>query len=86
MPAIIGFLGYNPLPAANTLAEQLVRQRTKLGLSQKESARELAVDQGTLAKWEQGKAGRSILRVPYQAIRNVNAADRPRTLMPVPLP
>jgi len=28
MPAIIRFLGYNPLPAASTLAEQLVRQRT----------------------------------------------------------
>lgn len=55
MPAIIRFVGYNPLPAANTVAEQLVRQRTSLGLSQKESARGLGVDQGTLAKWEQGK-------------------------------
>ena len=55
MPAIIDFLGYDPLPTANTLAEQLVRKRTSLGLSQKESAERLGVDPGTLAKWEQGK-------------------------------
>jgi hypothetical protein len=30
MPAIIKFLGYNPLAEAKTLAEQLVRQRTTL--------------------------------------------------------
>jgi site-specific DNA recombinase len=55
MPAVIRFLGYNPLPAADKVAEQLVRQRTTLGLSQKESARQMDVDQGTLARWEQGK-------------------------------
>lgn len=33
MPAIIRFLGYNPLPEVRTLAEQLVRQRTMQGLS-----------------------------------------------------
>lgn len=54
-PAIIRFLGYDPLPKANTLAEQLVRRRTSLGLSQKESAQRIGVDQGTLARWEQGK-------------------------------
>jgi site-specific DNA recombinase len=54
MPAIIDFLGYDPLPQANTVAEQLVRQRTSLGLSQKESAERLGVDPGTLAKWERG--------------------------------
>jgi transcriptional regulator with XRE-family HTH domain len=55
MPAIIEFLRYNPLPAANTLAEQLVRQRTSLGLSQKESAGQIGVDPGTLARWERGE-------------------------------
>jgi transcriptional regulator with XRE-family HTH domain len=66
MPAIIRFLGYNPLPAANTLAEQLVRQRTSLGLSQKESAGRIGVDSGTLAKWERGErepAGALLSRV-----------------------
>jgi len=31
MPAIIRFLGYNPLPKATTLGERLVRRRTSLG-------------------------------------------------------
>ncbi len=34
MPATIRFLVHNPLPAANTLAERLVRERTSKGLSQ----------------------------------------------------
>jgi transcriptional regulator with XRE-family HTH domain len=33
----------------------LVRQRTGLGLSQKEAAGEIGVDPGTLAKWERGE-------------------------------
>jgi predicted transcriptional regulator len=66
MPAIIRFLGYNPLPVANTLAEQLVRQRTGLGLSQKESAKGLGADPGTLARWERGErepSGAFLVRV-----------------------
>jgi len=55
MPAIISFLGYDPLPEANTLGQQLVRQRTSLGLSQKESAGRIGVDASTLAKWERGE-------------------------------
>jgi len=54
MPSIIQFLEYNPLPAATTLAERLVRHRTTLGMSQKEAAREIGVGQGTLARWEGG--------------------------------
>jgi transcriptional regulator with XRE-family HTH domain len=61
MPAIIRFLGYNPLPAANTVAEQLIRHRTTLGMTQKEAAGRLGVDQGTLARWERGE------RVPQAA-------------------
>ena len=52
IPAIIQFLGYNPLPSATTLGGHLVRHRTSLGLSQSESARRLGVDPGTLARWE----------------------------------
>ena len=54
---IIQFLGYNRLPAASTLAEQLVRKRTSrgLGLSQKESAGRIGVDPGTLANRERGE-------------------------------
>jgi transcriptional regulator with XRE-family HTH domain len=55
MPAILRFLGYNPLPAANGWGERLVRQRTTLGLSQKEVAKHLSVDPSTLARWERGE-------------------------------
>ena len=55
MPAIIRFLGYNPLPPAGTIAQRLVRHRTSLGLSQKEAATRIGIDPGTLARWERGE-------------------------------
>jgi len=66
MPAIIVFLGYNPLPPANTLAEHLVRQRTSLGLSRRRAAERLGVDVSTLARWELGErepTGAALARV-----------------------
>ena len=55
MPAIIRFLGYNPLPPADGWPDRLVRCRTVLGISQKESARRIGVDACTLARWERGE-------------------------------
>ena len=55
MPAIVTFLGYNPLPPAEGMAERLVRRRTSLGLTQKEAAVQIGVDAGTLAPWERGE-------------------------------
>lgn len=55
MPAIIRFLGYNPLPAAEGWAFRLVQSRTILGQSQKEAARQIGVDPDTLARWERGE-------------------------------
>jgi transcriptional regulator with XRE-family HTH domain len=52
MPAIIRFLGYNPMPEAKSLAEQLIRQRTTLGMSREGAALEIGVDPGALARWE----------------------------------
>jgi len=51
MLVVVRFLGYKPLPAADTLGERLVRHPT-LGLSQKEAAKHLGVGPGTLARWE----------------------------------
>jgi site-specific DNA recombinase len=50
MPSIIGFLGYNPLPEGATMGERLVRQRTTLGLTQREAAERIGVDPGTLGE------------------------------------
>lgn len=55
MPAIIEFLGYNPLPAATTMPERLLRHRTSRGLPQSEAAKLIGVDPGTLARWERGE-------------------------------
>jgi transcriptional regulator with XRE-family HTH domain len=63
MPAIIEFLGYNPFPAATTLAGRLFRHRTSLGLSQSASARLIGVDPSTLARWERGEKKPRLMRV-----------------------
>lgn len=55
VPAIINFVGYNPLPVATTIADQLVRRRTELGMSQKEAAQQMGVDPSTLAQWERSE-------------------------------
>ena len=38
MPAIIAFLGYNPVPEPTGEAERLVWQRRSMGISQREAA------------------------------------------------
>jgi transcriptional regulator with XRE-family HTH domain len=55
MPAIIQFLGYNPLPAASSLPERLATARRALGLSQRKMAAKLGVDPATLMGWEAGR-------------------------------
>jgi transcriptional regulator with XRE-family HTH domain len=55
MPAIIKFLGYNPLPPPDGWPNRLVLHRTALGLSQKEAAHQIGVDPCTLARWERGE-------------------------------
>jgi transcriptional regulator with XRE-family HTH domain len=55
MPAIIRFLGYNPLPQSDRWSDRLVDCRTALGLSQQESAQRIGVDASTLARWERGE-------------------------------
>jgi len=55
MPAIIRFLGYNPVPPGNGWAKRLVQCRTALGITQKEAARRMGVDASTLARWERGE-------------------------------
>lgn len=54
MPAVLKFLDSDPLPAAVTLAENLVNRRRMHGITQEGLARRLGVDPGTLARWERG--------------------------------
>jgi len=55
IPAIIQFLGYNPLPAASSLPERLATARRALGLSQRKMAEKLGIDPATLMGWEAGR-------------------------------
>ena len=55
VPAIIQFLGYNPLPPASSLPERLATVRKALGLSQRKMAGRLGVDPATLMGWEEGR-------------------------------
>jgi transcriptional regulator with XRE-family HTH domain len=55
LPAIIRFLGYNPLPEPRTIPERLVAKRLERGWSRKLAARHLGIDVSTLRDWEQGK-------------------------------
>jgi transcriptional regulator with XRE-family HTH domain len=52
IPAIIRFLGYSPLPPANTFPERLATTRRVLGLSQRKMAEAMGVDPTTLRGWE----------------------------------
>jgi transcriptional regulator with XRE-family HTH domain len=55
LPAIIRFLGYNPLPEPRTVPERLLMKRLERGWSRTVAARELGIDQSTLRDWEHGK-------------------------------
>ena len=51
-PAILSFIGYDPLPIPETKGEQLRRKRWHLGLTSYEMASRLGIDSGALLKRE----------------------------------
>jgi len=56
IPKIIEFLGCDPFePLSESLAEKIKAYRRVHGLSQKNLAEQLGVDQTTLAGWERGE-------------------------------
>ena len=55
MAGVVQFLGINPFPNGDTVAQRLVSRRMARGLTQKAFAVELGVDPSTLAKWERGE-------------------------------
>jgi transcriptional regulator with XRE-family HTH domain len=52
---VVKFLGFNPFPNGDTLAQRLVNHRKALGTTQKDFARQIGVDPSTLAGWECGE-------------------------------
>jgi transcriptional regulator with XRE-family HTH domain len=65
-PKLILFLGHDPRPLPETLADRVRHRRIGLGLTIKQLASELGVDPGTLADWEGGRrqpAGKFLAKV-----------------------
>jgi len=54
VPAIIRWLGYDPLPLASSLGEWIAIERTRRGLARRALAAALGWDEATLGKYEQG--------------------------------
>ena len=52
LAGVVKFLGYNPFEKCDTMAQRLASYRKAAGVSQKNFALQLGVDQSTLAKWE----------------------------------
>jgi transcriptional regulator with XRE-family HTH domain len=55
IPAIIQFLGDDPLPPGNSLPERLATRRKVLGLSQQGMDESMGIDPDTLQGWEAGQ-------------------------------
>jgi transcriptional regulator with XRE-family HTH domain len=55
MAGVITFLGFNPFPNCDTVAQRLVNRRKTLGATQKDFACQIGVDPSTLARWERGE-------------------------------
>ena len=55
-PIIVAFLGYEPWAVPNTLQEKIVAARRRRGWPIERAAHEIGVDEGTLRKWESGRA------------------------------
>jgi len=51
---VLKFLGYDPLPAARSLSERVLLMRKRRGITQKQLAKRLGLDQTTLGKLERG--------------------------------
>ncbi len=67
MPALLQFLGYNPLPEPKTLPERLLAKRRAMGWSIRAAARKLGVDPGAWRDWELGRV------ILYRSHRNLIA-------------
>ena len=54
MGRVIQWLGYDPMPPGETLAERLKAKRRAMGWSQEEAAKVLGVHRSVFADWERG--------------------------------
>lgn len=70
LPRIIRFLEYDPFPSeAETLGEQLLKYRRDRGMTQKELARRIRIDPGTLSRLERSKDSK-VFRTVLQKVQS----------------
>lgn len=65
-PRVIKFLGYDPHNEPETLGDQLLAARRRLGVTQEEAAKLASVDEESLRLWELGKrkpSAASLMRI-----------------------
>lgn len=68
-PAILAFLGYNPLQDPKTRGQAIRRERYTRGWSRQQLARAAGVDEGTIQRLENDRKG--MAKKPAQAVRKV---------------
>ena len=73
IPAILRFLGRNPIPAPNELPERMLAFRQANGSSIREAARRLGVNPGTWGDWERGEL--ILLRKHRKAVATLLGLD-----------
>jgi DNA-binding transcriptional regulator YiaG len=56
VPRIMDFLGYDPEPEPKGMPQRIVHIRSRLGFTQEQFAKALAVDPVTVYRWEKGLA------------------------------
>jgi transcriptional regulator with XRE-family HTH domain len=57
VPAIIRWLGYDPLPRPSSLGDWIAVERTRRGLARRRLAHALGWDESTVRKYEEGGSG-----------------------------
>lgn len=63
-PALITFLGYEPWEPPSTLAQALLAERRRHGLSTERASELVGVDPGTWLRWERGEWRMTRLTLP----------------------
>lgn len=75
-PAILAFLGYDPSSEPEGFGGRIRAAREAEGLSQRELARRLELDPGTLAAWERGEMSPGYSRTWWVVERWLGSLER----------
>ena len=68
-PAILVFLGYDPHPEPQTLADRVIATRRRRGLSRRKLARQLGIDESTVSRVEAGDRPRRKNLAAFEGLR-----------------